>query len=222
VAGSRNLGKLKQTASESEGRIIPQRCDVTNSDDVKALVMRAKEDFGALHIMVNNAGILRSALLVDTSEEMWDEVMATNVKGMFLGTKHAIPLIAESGGGSIINMGSTNCFSAEKMNTAYVTSKGAVLMLTKNAAAECAELNIRVNTICPGATDTPIIRDYFELQGSREEGEKWMASYQPMGGIIPPEQIAYAAVYLASDESRCMTGTSMLVDGGLLAHWDHI
>jgi dihydroanticapsin dehydrogenase len=108
------------------------------------------------------------------------------------------------------------------MNTAYVTSKGAVLMLTKNAAAEYAEHNIRVNAICPGAVDTPMNEAFFELHGNREEGEKWMASYQPMGGLIPPQQIAYAAVYLGSDESTHMTGASILIDGGLMAHWGHV
>ena len=222
VGGARNEENLRETASHGDGRIIPHVCDVKKAQDVESLINKAKELFGTLHILVNNAGILRSALLVDTTEEMWDDILTTNVKGMFLGTKYAVPLIAASGGGSIINIGSMNCFIGEKMNTAYVTSKGAILMLTKNAAAECAEHNIRVNVICPGSTDTPMNDEFFEMQGSREEGERWMASYQPMGGMVPPAQIAHAAVYLGSDEATHVTGASILIDGGLTAHWDHV
>jgi NAD(P)-dependent dehydrogenase (short-subunit alcohol dehydrogenase family) len=222
IAAARNVAKLEETARQGEGRIVPQACDVTKSADIQALVDTAVNRFGSLDILVNNAGVSIPAPLVDTSEETWDDIMATNVKGTFLGIKHAIPALAASGGGSIINIGSINSFIGEKLSTPYVTSKGAVLMLTKNAAAECAEHNIRVNAICPGATATSMADEFFEAMGSREAAEKWMTQFQPMGGMIPPEQIAYAAVYLGSDESTSMTGTSILIDGGLMAHWDHV
>ncbi len=222
IAGARTELNLNETVRQGAGRIIAQTCDVRRAEDIKGLIDAATSRFGALDIMVNNAGILLTASLVETTDKVWDETMTTNVKATFLGMKFAIPAIAASGGGSIINMGSINSFTGEKGSAAYVASKGAVLMLTKAGAAECAAHNIRVNAICPAATDTPMIGEFFELHGSREQAEKWTASYQPLGGIIPPEQIAQAAVFLASDESARMTGTSMLIDGGLLSHWDHI
>lgn len=223
VAAARNVANLEETAALSDGNIVTTPCDVRNESDVQDLVASTVERFGGLHVMVNNAGILRQSLLVDTTQELWDEIMEVNVRGTFFGIKHAVPALETTGrGGSIITVGSINSFIGEKLHTAYVTSKGAIAMLTKNAAAECADKGIRVNMIAPGATDTPMNTSYFEAVGGREQGEAWMSSYQPLVGMVPPEDIANAALFLASDESRSMTGSTMLIDGGLMAHWDHV
>ena len=188
--------------------------------DVEALIDRATNEFGGVDVMVNNAGVALQDLLVDITEADWDTTMNTNVKGTFWGLKFAIP--AMKAGGSIINLGSITSFAAEQTSSAYVTSKGAVLMLTKNAAAETARLGIRVNIICPGPVDTPMSRVYFEAtMGSAEKTEEFIQTYAPLTGLIPTEDIARAALFLATDDSRSMTGSSLLIDGGLLASWDH-
>ncbi|MCV7424732.1 glucose 1-dehydrogenase [Mycobacterium yunnanensis] len=221
IAAARNAADLADTVAQGDGRIVGQQCDVQHADAVKALVDRATNDFGALDVMVNNAGVALQDLLVDTTEADWDTTMNTNVKGTFWGVKFAIP--AMKAGGSIINLGSITSFAGEQTSSAYVTSKGAVLMLTKNAAAETARLGIRVNIICPGPVDTPMARVYFEATtGSAERTEEITRMYAPLTGLIPTDDIARAALFLATEESRSMTGSSLLIDGGLLASWDHI
>jgi NAD(P)-dependent dehydrogenase (short-subunit alcohol dehydrogenase family) len=222
VAGGRNAENLSETAKLGGGRILAQACDVRNADEVRAVVQKAIDDFGAIDVMCNNAGVAHQALLVDTSQEMWDETMETNVRGVFFGCKYAIAAMAQIGrGGSIINMASINSFVGEQTSGAYSASKGAVLMLTKNAAAECAEQAIRVNAICPGAVDTPMSQAFVEALGGQEAGHQWWVRYQPLVGLMRPEDIANVAVFLACDESRSMTGSSIVIDGGLMASWDH-
>lgn len=222
VVGARDVAKLAETAAAAPDRIVAQRCDVRDEDDVSSLFATAMDRFGGLDIACNNAGVLRQSPLVDTTAELWDEIMEVNVRGTFFGCKYAIPAMDATGrGASIINMGSINSFVGERLHTAYVTSKGAVLMLTKNAAAECAGKGIRANAICPGTTDTPMNDSYFDAIGGRSEGERWMREFQPLVGMIPPEHISEAAIFLASDASRSMTGSSLLIDGGLMASWDH-
>ncbi len=221
VGGARNAEKLAETAALSDGRVVPCACDVSRSDDLRRLVATATERFGALHVMVNNAAMLRSRPFEEISEEEWDETMAVNVKGVFLGCKHAVPEIVKAGGGAIVNIGSVNSVVGEHLNTSYVTSKGAVLMLSKNLAAEYAARGVRVNVICPGAVDTSMELDYFDAMGGREAGLELMRTYQPLTGMIPPQDIASVAVFLASEDSRSMTGAAVVVDGGLTASWDH-
>ena len=221
IAAARSVSDLADTASQGDGRIVTQTCDVQQAADVKALIDRSTNEFGGLDVMVNNAGVALQDLLVDVTEADWDTTMNTNVKGTFWGLKFAIP--AMKAGGSIINLGSITSFAAEQTSSAYVTSKGAVLMLTKNAAAEAAHLGIRVNIICPGPVDTPMARVYFEAtMGSAEQTEKFVRTFAPLTGLIPTEDIARAALFLATEESRSMTGSSLLIDGGLLASWDHL
>lgn len=228
VAGARNLERLEEMARSTAGKIVPAVCDVRKEEDVQALVELAMDRFGRLDVLCNNAGSLTSALLVDTSREAWDETMEINARGVFFGCKHAIPAMRASSDdtrGSIINVASINSFVGEKMSSAYVASKAAVLLLTKTAAAEVAEYGIRVNALCPGGTETAMMDDYFDAMGSRDAAEELMRKYQPLsslsGGMVRPEQIADGAVFLASDESSAITGTSIVIDGGLLASWDH-
>jgi NAD(P)-dependent dehydrogenase (short-subunit alcohol dehydrogenase family) len=221
VAADRNADELENTARLAPGDLVTQVCDVTDADSVRQLVATAEERFGALHVMVNNAAVAYAIPLIEMSEEDWDATMNTNVKGAFFGCKYAIPAMIRAGGGSVINMGSVNSFLGEKLSAAYVTSKGAILMLTKNAACEYAEVGVRVNAICPGATDTPMQAGFLNALGDRELGERWMSAYQPLTGLLDPDDVASVAVFLASDESRGMTGAAVTVDGGLSASWDH-
>jgi NAD(P)-dependent dehydrogenase (short-subunit alcohol dehydrogenase family) len=222
VAGARSLAGLKATAARAAGRIIPQVCDVRSERDVEALIKTAVTEFGRLDVMCNNAAVLKTAPLTDTSQEVWDEIIETNLRGTFFGCKHSIPALEATGrGGSIINIGSINSFVGERLHTAYVSSKGGVLMLTKNAAAECSSKGIRVNMIAPGGTDTPMNDAYFDSAESRAAGDASARIFQPLGGLVPPTDVAAAAVFLASSDSSSMTGSTMLVDGGLMAAWDH-
>ena len=222
VAGARSLAGLEQTAARASGRIVTQVCNVREERDVEALVTTAITEFGRLDVMCNNAAVLKSAPLTETTQEVWDEIMEVNLRGTFFGCKHAIPALEASGrGGSIINVGSINSFVGERLLTAYVCSKGGVHMLTKNAAAECASKGIRVNMIAPGGTDTPMNDGQFDSAESLAAGNARARIFQPLGGLVPPADVAAAAVFLASSESSSMTGSTLLVDGGLMAAWDH-
>jgi NAD(P)-dependent dehydrogenase (short-subunit alcohol dehydrogenase family) len=203
--------------SKSGGRTVFEKCDVTRSDDCKGAVDRALREFGRLDILFNNAGIIRRATVVDLSEEDWDRVMAVNVKSIFLMSRFAVPVMAKQGGGVIINMASGWGLSGGAKAAVYCASKGAVVLLTKAMAVDHGPQNIRVNCICPGDTDTGMLRN--EAQQLGEAADRFMAeaARRPLGRVGKPEEIARAALYLASDASSFVTGTALVVDGGSLA-----
>ena len=199
------------------GRAIFETADVTRGTDCKCIVERAMREFGGIHILFNNAGIIRRASVVELSEEDWDRVMAVNVKSMFLMSREVIPLMAQAGGGSIINMASGWGLAAGPRAAVYCASKGAVVLLTKAMAVDHGPQNIRVNCICPGDTDTAMLRS--EAQQLREPTDRFLeeAARRPLGRVGRPEEIAQAALYLASDAASFVTGTALVVDGGGLA-----
>lgn len=199
------------------GRALFIQCDVTNGADCKVAVERTVREFGGLHILFNNAGIIRRASVVELSEEDWDRVMDVNVKAMFLLSKFAVPEIARSGGGSIINMGSGWGLKAGPRAAAYCASKGAVVQLTRAMAIDHGEQKIRVNCLCPGDTDTPMLRDEARQLGEPVTQFLRDASARPLRRTGTPDEIARAALYLASDASAFVTGTTLVVDGGGLA-----
>lgn len=213
VAADVNESGLAELASMEE-RVLTRRCDVSRADEVEALVAMTEERFGALHTMLNCAGYLRAAPLLETTDEILDAVINVNLKGVFYGCKFAVPALQRAGGGSIVNWGSVNSMVAEPDLTAYTATKGAVLMITKSVAIEFAKDNIRANCICPGAVRTPMVESFFE-DGFFED-DAAQRKYQPLG-FGTPEQIADVAVFLASDESRLMTGSAVVVDGGYTA-----
>jgi len=222
VAAARDVANLRETARlAGRGSVVTRACDVTRETDVQNLVTFAEATFGGLHAIVNNAGIGVAAPLTELTEEDWDATMAVNVKGTFLGCKHAIPALIRAGGGAVVNVGSVAAFVGHDLGSAYIASKGAVLMLTKAAAREHAAAGVRVNVVCPGATMTPMEERYLEALGDPAAGRRWMDRHQPLTGILEPEDVASVAVFLASDESKGMTGSSVVVDGGLTAAWDH-
>lgn len=215
--------------NETEGRAVARRiiddggkaiyvhADVSKAEDCRLAVQQTVEEFGKLDILFNNAGIIRRASVVDTSEEDWDKVMAINVKSVFLFSKYTIPTMAKAGGGVIINTASGWGLIGGRKAAAYCASKGAVVVLTKAMAIDHGAQNIRVNCICPGDTDTPMLREEAKQLGKPEDQFLSESAQRPLQRIGKPEEIAEAALFLASDASSFVTGTALVVDGGGLA-----
>lgn len=203
--------------SSQGGRALFEPADVTRNADCRRIAELALREFGGVHVLFNNAGIIRRATVIELSEEDWDRVMAVNVKSMFLLSRHVIPLMVKSGGGSIINMASGWGLTGGARAAVYCASKGAVVLLTKAMAVDHGAQKIRVNCLCPGDTDTGMLRT--EAQQLGESSERFLAesARRPLGRIGKPEEIAQAALYLASDASSFVTGTALVVDGGGLA-----
>lgn len=202
-------GRQAQIADEIGDGSIAIQADVARSEDVQAMLRLAVSEFGRLDVLCNNAGIAGAmAPLGEYTEEEFDRVWSINGRGVFLGMRYAIPIMLEFGGGSIINTASTGAQIAFPTLSAYCAAKGAVVMMTKTAAVEYASKGIRINAICPGLVRTGISEALPPIY--IEEVEK----LTPMGRIGEPAEIARLAVFLASDESSFVTGTSVVIDGG--------
>src|ERR1700693_4949340 len=199
------------------GRAIFEHADVTRANDCRSVVERARAEFGGLHVLFNNAGIIRRASVLELSEQDWDRTMAVNVKSIFLMSRQVIPIMIKAGGGSIINTASGWGLAGGARPVAYCASKGAVVLLTKAMAVDHGPQKIRVNCICPGDTDTGMLRNEAQQLGTREDVFLADSARRPLGRIGRPEEIARAALYLASDASSFVTGTALVVDGGGLA-----
>lgn len=195
------------------------KADVSKSFDVKRLINKTVKTYGKINILFNNAAINPLGSATETSEELWNEVIAINLTGVFLCSKYVIPYMIEAGGGSIVNTGSINSFMATKNEVAYHSSKGGVLMLTRATALDYANRNIRVNCICPGAIETPLLETLLNEFPNPEEIRAEMIKRHPVNRIGVPEEVANLALFLASDDSSFVTGTAIPVDGGILAGW---
>ncbi len=207
---------VSEIVAEGE-RAILVAGDVTRAEDCRRAVERTVAELGGLNILFNNAGIIRRASVVDTTEEEWDRVMAVNVRSIFLLGKYAVPVMARAGGGAIINISSGWGLKGGKRAAAYCASKGAVVQLTRAMALDHGEQNIRVNCICPGDTDTPMLRNEARQLGEPEDRFLAEAADRPLKRVGRPEEIAQAAVYLASDAASFVSGAILAVDGGGLA-----
>jgi NAD(P)-dependent dehydrogenase (short-subunit alcohol dehydrogenase family) len=205
------------TIQEAGGQAIYVRADVAVAEDCRSAVEQTVSTFHGLDILFNSAGIIRRATVLDLEEAEWDRVMAVNVKSVFLLSKYALPVLAEAGGGVIINVASGWGLVGGPQAAAYCASKGAVVQLTKAMAIDHGPQNIRVNCICPGDTDTPLLHGEAEQVGEAWDRFLAAAADRPLGRIGSPEDIAQAALYLASDVSSYVTGTTLVVDGGGLA-----
>ena len=203
---------------ESEGgRAIFVPVDVSCAVDCRRAVEDTVTAFGRVDILFNNAGIIHRATVVDASEAEWDRVISVNLKSVFLLSKFAIPVMAGCGGGTIINTASGWGLIGGRKAASYCASKGAVVLLTKAMALDHAPQNIRVNCICPGDTDTPMLRQEADQLGRPIGTFLAEAAHRPLGRIGTPEDIAQAALFLASPASAFVTGIALVVDGGGLA-----
>jgi len=212
------LQETARVVEQAGGSIAAVAGDVTREDDVRSWVRAAVERFGRLDVLYNNAGIFpdddRSVLEMD--EATYARVLDVNLRGVMLGCKHAIPEMVRAGGGSVINIASfVALVGCTVPQDAYTASKGAVLALTKSLAVQFGPSNVRVNAICPGPVLTPLLVDLFP---NEEEKNKRLRRI-PLGRFGLPEDIVYAALYLASDESSWTTGTEFVVDGGITVNY---
>jgi meso-butanediol dehydrogenase / (S,S)-butanediol dehydrogenase / diacetyl reductase len=224
LAADRDARGIDETGMRAEaagthgsGSLQTVVADISDEAQVRGLVEHAESTWGKLTTWCSNAGISMAGTLEETSVDDLERIFAVNVRGPFLGARCAIPALRRAGGGSIINTGSVNSFLAERALCAYTTSKGAVLMLTKSIALDYAAEGIRCNCLCPGFVDTPINVPHYNRLGGIEKIRASLPEWIPVGRGGEPEEMAFAALYLASDDSRYVTGTAMVVDGGLSA-----
>ncbi len=198
------------------GRAKALTADVSSEDEVRAMVDTTVEDFGRLDVLFNNAGVMLPADgdAETTNEDVWDKTFAINVKGVWLGCKYGIPAMRDTGGGSIINTASfVALVGAATAQLAYTASKGAVLSMTRELAVIHARENIRVNALCPGPLKTKLLMDFLDTEEKRQR----RLVHVPMGRFGEAEEMAKAALFLASEDSSYMTGATFTVDGGLTA-----
>jgi 3-oxoacyl-[acyl-carrier protein] reductase len=192
-------------------------CDVSDEDDVRRLVATVLDRYGRLDIVVNNAGIAPAAPVETMDLALWREVFENNVTSMFLVCKHTIPHLRAAGGGAIVNLGSIFGVVGAGGSSAYAVSKAAAINFSKSLAIELAKDRIRVNALCPGSTDTPFLHDWFVSTGDPEGTKRFMIEHHPLGRLSTPEEQAYGALYLVSDEASFVTGHALMVDGGYTA-----
>jgi NAD(P)-dependent dehydrogenase (short-subunit alcohol dehydrogenase family) len=194
---------------------LPLRADVADEDAVRSLYARAREEFGRVDVLFNNAGISPNddASVLETTLEAWERVQAVNLRSVFLCCKHGIPHLLDGGGGSVINTASfVATLGAATSQISYTASKGGVLALSRELGVEFARRGVRVNALCPGPVDTPLLR---ELYAKDPEQAARRLVHVPMGRFAKAEEIADAVLFLASDESRYVTATAFMVDGGI-------
>jgi meso-butanediol dehydrogenase/(S,S)-butanediol dehydrogenase/diacetyl reductase len=203
---------------ETEGgvaRFLP--VNVTSAADVERMVSTAVEQYGRIDVLCNNAGIGLAATVAETSEQDWDQVMAVNVKGVFLGCKYAIPVMLRQGGGAIINTASVAGIVGVKERAVYSASKAAVVGLTKAMAVDHARDGIRINCLCPGTIESPWVKRVNAAKGDYAVIREQMNARQPIGRMGTPEEVAALAVFLATPEAAYFHGSAVVMDGGLTA-----
>jgi NAD(P)-dependent dehydrogenase (short-subunit alcohol dehydrogenase family) len=211
-AGEAAAAEIRQEGGEA----AYVRADVSKEADAKAMVDAAVERFGGLHILYNNAGVMppEDGSVDALDERIWDLTFAVNVKGVAFGCKYGVPALIASGGGSIVNVASFVAWmGAATSQTAYTSSKGAVLAMTREIAVEYARRGVRCNALCPGPVETPLLMKLLSDEARRQR----RFVHIPMGRLGQAEELAKAALFLASDDSSFMTGASLIVDGGITA-----
>jgi meso-butanediol dehydrogenase/(S,S)-butanediol dehydrogenase/diacetyl reductase len=196
------------------GTILAIQADVSRAADVERVVSGASGSFSTINILFNNAGIVPHGKIHETTEEDWDRTMAVNVKSMYLMSHAVVPIFLKQGGGVILNTSSATALRSVVDRAAYSASKGAVLALTKSMAMDYVRDGIRVNCLCPGTIDTPSLQGRLAAFADPEEARKQFVARQPMGRLGTAEEVAKAALFLVSDDTRFVTGTAFSIDGG--------
>ncbi|MEQ1818798.1 MAG: glucose 1-dehydrogenase [Terricaulis sp.] len=204
---------------EAGGEAMFTRHDVSSEADWDAAIAATVRRFGGLSILVNNAGVALGGSVEATTLAQWRALMAVNLDGVFMGTQRAVAVMKEKGGGSIINLSSIEGLIGDANLAAYNASKGGVRIFTKSAALHCAKsgYKIRVNSVHPGYIWTPMVENYLAAQPDPEAAKAFVASLHPVGHLGEPNDIAYGVLYLASDESKFVTGAELVIDGGYTA-----
>jgi NAD(P)-dependent dehydrogenase (short-subunit alcohol dehydrogenase family) len=221
LLADRNVADVESIASSISregGQAVTTRADVTDAAQVAEMVRTAIVQWGQLNCAVNNAGIPQPATPLDqVTEEFYDRLMAVNAKGVWLCMKYEIPEMLRSGGGAIVNVASVAAHTATAGQAVYAGSKHAILGLTRGAALDCAERNIRVTAVSPGAVDTPMVQDFVQASGNPDVMKPIEAAH-PMGRMATPDEVAAAIVWALSDRASFTTGSAIFVDGGFAAH----
>jgi NAD(P)-dependent dehydrogenase (short-subunit alcohol dehydrogenase family) len=202
-------------AREGGGEAIFIQADVSRAADVAAAIDATVARFGALHVLFNNAGIVLGGTVESTDEDAWDQTMAVNLKSVYLGCRYAQPQMRRQGGGVIVNTASVAGLVGVKDRAAYSASKMVIIGLTRSIAIDYVGEKIRANCLCPGTVDTPSLQGRIAAAGDVETARAAFIARQPMGRLGTAEEIAALALYLASDESAYMTGSAVVIDGGL-------
>ncbi|MDQ1504430.1 MAG: hypothetical protein QOD57_2157 [Actinomycetota bacterium] len=219
--------EFSETAGRETVRLVQEaggeasfvKVDVSKEADARAMVDHAVATYGRVDVLYNNAGIMPEAdhSVIDTEVDVWDQVMAVNVRGVFLGCKFAIPQMVAQGGGSVINIASfVALVGCSVPQDAYTASKGALLSLTRSMAVQFGPNGVRTNAICPGPVETPLLMEWLVKD---EEAKRIRLARNPTGRFGKPEEIVYMAIYLASDESRWTNGAQLVVDGGITVNY---
>jgi NAD(P)-dependent dehydrogenase (short-subunit alcohol dehydrogenase family) len=204
-------------SEEREEAVLHVAADISTAEGAQRVCDAARDRFGRLDALINNAGVIRDGGVEDTDVETWDEVMAINARGPFLCAKYAIPYMREIGGGAIINISSINAEWAQPDLAAYCASKGALLALTRSIAVDYAQVGIRSTCVCPSYIRTELLEQYYDDQDEPALARRVADEMHPIGRVAEPEEIAALVAWLASDEATYLTGHPIWVDGGLLA-----
>ena len=212
--GGRCLDELRKV-----GEAVYFKVDVSDAQQVKRMVEDTVQRYGRIDILINNAAVCPAGDVITTTEATWDEVLGVNLKGVFLCSKYSIPHMQKGGGGVIVNIGSINSLMAMENEAAYDASKGGVLMLTKAMALDFAKSNIRVNCICPGAIETTMLNTSLGTAKDPKAARASLIQRHPLRRTGTPEEVAQAALFLATNDSSFITGATFPVDGGILAGW---
>lgn len=212
-AGEETVARIRREGGEAA--FVP--VDVAESDQVERMIRSTVETWGRVDVLFNNAGVNFAASVVEITDEMWRRSLDVNLKGVMLGCHHAIPEMLKTGGGSIVNSASMLGLVASPRQAPYAAAKGAVVMLTRQVAVDYAQRNIRVNCLCPSEVNTEMNRRFVAQSPDPEATLRRVLARIPMDRMAEPEEIASAALFLASDDSSYITGVALPVDGGLTA-----
>lgn len=213
--------KIADAINAKGGRAIAISCDAADENQVRDSIRQTAQELGGLHILVNNAGMVDVRMLHEYSLEQWEQVMGVNVRSMFLALKHGWPHLQKSARSYVVNVGSISSFVGQAGTPVYTTSKHAVLGLTRSIALDYAAFGLRCNCVCPGITDTPMLREHLDAGGDAEELLRERLKRVPMGVSLSPRDVAKAILFFSCEDSSGITGTSLTIDGGYLtaAEW---